>query len=496
MGKTEIGQQPYNSSKNREGARQERPAVFDISVKSFLSAIIMLILLMVLTYGLTFLIPSGSFERITADGGEQIVPGTFTLTEGGIPFWKWLLSPILVLGAEGGGTIVAIIVFLFVVGGIFHCLDKSGLMVYMLDAIGHRYREKKYQLLWLVCLFFMCMGSFVGSFEESVPLVPLAVALAVSLGWDALVGLGMSLLAIGCGFATGICNPFTVGVAQQLAGLPMFSGSFYRILSFAVIYLALGLFLTSYAKKIEKNPEKSLLYGKKGADVRGWQETEEKSFVKDEAKEKGLKRFVLILGCGILLIFSSGFFTFLQPFLMPMIAVLFLAAGLAAVKACRMDGVQTAKYMKDGAVSLLPAVLLILMASSIRYTLEEAKILDTILYQITQWMEGMPKGEAILFLYLTVLVMNFFISSGSAKAFLLIPLLMPVADLCGIDRQSGILAFAFGDGFSNVFYFTNPVLLISLGLAGVGYGVWARWSVKFQFLILALSSGILLLSVL
>ena len=145
-------------------------------------------------------------------------------------------------------------------------------------------------------------------------------------------------------------------------------------------------------------------------------------------------------------------------------------------------------------MSLVPAVALILMASSVRYTLEQAHILDTVLNAATQLTQHMPKGATALFLYALVLVMNFFISSGSAKAFLLMPLITPIADLCGLSRQVSILAFAFGDGFSNVFYFTNPVLLISLGLVGVGYGAWARWSGKFQLIILAVTGGILLLA--
>ena len=169
-------------------------------------------------------------------------------------------------------------------------------------------------------------------------------------------------------------------------------------------------------------------------------------------------------------------------------------AGLAASIACGLRGKKLAGFFRDGAVSLVPAVALILMASSVRYTLEQAHILDTVLNAATQLTQHMPKGATALFLYALVLVMNFFISSGSAKAFLLMPLITPIADLCGLSRQVSILAFAFGDGFSNVFYFTNPVLLISLGLVGVGYGAWARWSGKFQLIILAVTGGILLLA--
>lgn len=485
-------EQEKRTGKNGEmqKADQNQVAGFGISVRSFVTALIMLLGLMILTYVLTFFIPGGEFKRVLADGKEQVLPDTFTYVQGNIPFWKWLLSPVLVLGAEGGGTMLAIIVFLLVIGGVFHCMDKSGLMYYMLLVISHKYEKQKYRMLRIVVLFFMCMGSFVGSFEESVPLVPIAVGLAVSMGWDAMVGLGMSLLAIGCGFATGICNPFTVGVAQQLSGLPMFSGAPLRIFSFVLIYVCLVGFLTRYARKIEVCPEKSVLYGKEGSNAYAGVLAE--AFTPDRDKAKGLKRFVTILGCGIVLIFASAFVPFLQNVIMPLIAVLFLTAGLCAVRACRMSWGQIGRYFKDGAVSLLPAILLILMAGSVKYTLVEAKILDTILFEVSGFIETMPGGAAVLLLYAFVLVMNFFIASGSAKAFLMMPLIVPITDFCQVSRQLGVLAFAFGDGFSNVFYFTNPVLLIALGLVGVSYTTWAKWSAKIQLVILAVTGLILL----
>ena len=199
----------------------------NISAKSFVTAIAVIFVLMALTYGLTFAVPGG-----------------------GIPFWKWILSPVLVLGAEDNVSLIAVLVFLLVIGGVFNCLDKCGLMKYMLDKITYRFGKERYKLLALVALFFMAMGSFIGSFEECVPLVPIVVALAIRLGFDALVGMGMSLLAIGCGFAAGVCNPFTVGVAQELAHLPMFSGMWFRVLSFALVYALLVGFLFEYAKRI------------------------------------------------------------------------------------------------------------------------------------------------------------------------------------------------------------------------------------------------------
>ena len=162
----------------------------NISAKSFITATVIIFVLMVLTYVLTFVIPGGEFVRTLDVNGNTIIDtaGGFTYVEGGLPFWKWILSPILVLGAEGNGSLIAVIIFLLVLGGVFNSLDKCGLMKYMLDKITYKFGKNRYQLMALVIFFFMAMGSFIGSFEEAVPLVPIVVALAINLGWDALTG--------------------------------------------------------------------------------------------------------------------------------------------------------------------------------------------------------------------------------------------------------------------------------------------------------------------
>ena len=427
----------------------------NISAKSFISAIAVIFVLMVLTYILTFIVP----------GGE-------------IPFWKWLLSPALVLGAEGNGSLIAVLVFLLVIGGVFNSLEKGGLMRYLLDKITYRFGKNRYALLSVVTLFFMSMGAFIGSFEECVPLVPIVVALAIRLGWDAFTGLGMSLLAAGCGFASGVCNPFTVGVAQEVAGLPMFSGMWLRMISFLMIYGLLLLFLRFYVKKIERPLDEGIVQG---------------TFAGEKSMDKGLICFVGIVGAGILLVLSSVFLTFLQDLTMIIIAVMFLTAGIAATLVSGMSAKRLGQTFWNGIVSMLPAVLMILMANSIKYTLVEAGILDTILHGAIEMASSLPKILVIFFIYLIVLVMNFFIPSGSAKAFLLMPLIVPAAEVFGISAQLCVLAFAFGDGFSNAFYPTNPVLLISLGLADISYVNWAKWSGKFQILNLILTCGLLML---
>ena len=451
----------------------------NISARSFITAILILFALMLLTYILTLVLPGGEYKRIADSAGNMVIDtqAGYTPVEGGLPFYKWLLSPFLVLTAEGSGTIIAVIVFLLVIGGIFNSLDRCGLMLYMLRRVVSRFGAARYRLMAVVVLFFMAMGSFIGSFEEVIPLVPIVVSLAVGLGWDALTGVGMSILAAGCGFSAGVCNPFTVGVAQELAGLPMFSGIWLRALSFLVVYALLLFFLGSHAKKVERP-----LAG----DMAG------EDFRPDPAMDRALALFGGILGLGIVLVLSSSFITALQDYTMIIVAAMFLAAGIVSTLAAGMAPKKLGSSFINGLVSVLPAVLMILMASSIKYTLTEGKILDTILYYAVAAAGTLPRWVVILFLYLVVLVMNFFIPSGSAKAFLLLPLILPVAQIFELSPQLCVMAYAFGDGFSNVIYPTNPVLLISLGLAGVNYGSWFKWTWKFQAVILV-CTGLLLL---
>lgn len=449
-----------------------------ISARSFLAAIIVIFVLMLAAYALTFVIPAGEYARSIDPSGNTVIDaaGGFSYTTGGISLFRWLLSPVLVLGAPGGGTLIAVIVFLLVIGGVFSALDRCGLMEYMLGRLASRFGAIRYKLMAVVMLFFMALGALIGSFEECVPLVPIVVALSVNLGWDALTGMGMSLLAVGCGFASGVFNPFTVGVAQELAGLVMFSGVWMRILAFVLIYALLLAFVRRYAKRIERPIE--------GAFAAG--------FVPDGNMDRALRCFGLILGAGVALVLSAGFITALQDYTMIIVAAMFLAAGVVSCRAAGMRGNVMAKAAIDGIAGILPAVIMILMASSIRYTLEEARVLDTILHKAVFLAEAMPGWSVILFIYLIVLTMNFFIPSGSAKAFMLIPLIVPMAQIFGISPQLCIVAFAFGDGFSNVFYPTNPALLISLGLADVSYTDWFRWSWKFQALNLLLTALLLL----
>jgi len=426
-----------------------------INVRSFIAALVIIGVLMVAAYVATLMIPCQ-----------------------GIAFWQWILSPILVLTSNDRLMLIGLLVFLLILGGVFNALSYCGLMNYMINKIAAAYGEKRYKLLGIVEFFFMALGSCVGSFEEVVPMVPILVTLAVELGWDAITGLYMSLLAAGCGFAAGVFNPFSVGIAQSIAGLPMFSGAWFRVINFVFIYGLLLLFTTVHAKRVDK--------GEKTVERL-------KTFVRDEKKDKGVLFSAIVMGLGIIILLSTAVITVLRDYSFVIITFMFLIAGIGGALISGVGAKEFGASFGAGVVSMLPGILLILMASSIKYTLETAGALDFIVNKAIEIIAIFPSWSVILFIYLFVLIMNFLIPSGSAKAIMVMPLLLPMADAFGISRQLLVVAYAFGDGFSNTFYATNPATLISLSLADTSYGTWFKNSGRFQILNLMLTSGLLLL---
>lgn len=468
---------------------QQKKSGLNIGKKTFFSTLIILAVIMVFAMALTQFVPQGSFDRAVVDGRSEIVPGTFKYVQAdALPLWRFFTAPFEIFASEDATTAIMIIAFIMLIGGVFLILEKSGILRYAMQSLIARFGSRKYVLLCVLTLFSMFLGSVMGLFEETVVLAPILVALSVALGWDALVGIGMSALAVGMGFSAGTTNPFTVGIAQQLAELPLFSGIFVRICIFAAVYAILIFFLLRYAKKIEKNPEKSLLYGY------GIQTIDIKNTEGFPPKVKQASVFFLCAVGAIILYIAAGFFIeTLSSFTMPAMALLFTVGGLGAGLISGYSK-HTFKDFLSGMLSLLPSALLIMLALSVKQIIVSGGIMDTLLQYTYQAMSSASPGVTILLLFLFVLLFDFFIGGASAKAFLVIPLVVPLADLVGFTRQNAVLAFCLGDGFSNMIFPTNAVLLITLGLIGVPYIKWFKWTWKVQLAMIALSVITLLLT--
>lgn len=451
-----------------------------ISRKAFIQALLIILVLMIAAGILTRLVPAGRYERVLVDDRLVIDPESFTSIERpNYPVWRWFTAPLEVLGADGSIIVIAIILFILLVGIAFAVMDKSGILKSVISRIIKAYGGRKYTLLLIIAFFFMALGAFFGIFEEVIPLVPIIIALAYSFGWDSLTGLGMSILATNVGFSTAVFNPFTIGVSQNIAELPMFSGALPRIILFIVCYCILALFLWKYAKKVDKHPESSSVFleDKKERQRLG-------AFQMDETDDPRMKRAIIFLAVFFSLILlelvASPFIPFLSEYALPVTGLLFVIGGIGGGLIAGV-GKGIWKAIWHGFVGMAPAIPLLLMAASVRYIVQMGGILDTILHWASTLTTGLNPFMAALAIYGLTLVMELFITSGSAKALLLVPILVPLADLVGVNRQIAVSAYCFGDGFSNLVYPTNAALLITLSLTIVPYHKWVKWLLKLWF---------------
>ncbi len=454
----------------------EQKSGAQISQKAFIQSSIILLVLMITAGILTRVVPAGQFQRVEVDGRETILADSYAPSaRPDYPIWRWFTAPLEVLAGPDNLTIIVIIVFILMVGVAFAIMDKSGILKAALARIVRRFGGQKYVLLLVITFFFMALGAFFGIFEEVVPLVPLMIALAYSLGWDTLTGLGMSILATNMGFSAAITNPFTIGVAQGIAELPAFSGAGYRIGIFIFFYILLAIFLTRHARKVEADPKASPVYAEE-------QTTREKynQFSADSIahENKGTTpAIIFLLVCVVLIfatLFAGPFVPAISDFALPIVGLLFLIAGIGSGLIAGV-GKEAWKAAGEGLAGITPAIPLILMAASVKFIIASGGILDTILNSASNAFAGANPITAALLIFALTLGIEFFVSSGSAKAFLLMPILIPLADLVGVTRQTAVQAYVFGDGFSNLAYPTSAVLLICLSLAAVTYPKWLRW---------------------
>ncbi|HWQ21168.1 MAG TPA: Na+/H+ antiporter NhaC family protein [Clostridia bacterium] len=465
-----------------------------IGRRAFISAALILLVLMIGAGVLTRLVPAGRYQRSVQDGREVLDPTSFSLTQARpLPVWRWFTAPVEVLGSSDAVMVITIILFILLVGGSFAVLDHTGVIRTIIARIVTRFRSRRFVLIAVICLFFMGMGALLGIFEETVPLIPIVVALAWSMGWDSLTGLGMSLLATGFGFSAAIANPFSIGVAQGIAGLPLFSGAWFRIIVFAVMYVILTTFVVVHARRVEKHSSFDQSWPEEqAARARYRQASDGVTF---ETPRRAVTWSVCCLGAMLAVVLLGPLVPALQTYSLPLIGLAFVTAGLGAGFMAGLGARDTLRTFLSGLAGMAPGILLILMAMSVKHIVAEAGIMDTILHGAATGISKTSPSVASLLIYAVTLGMNFFIGSASAKAFLMMPLLAPLADLVGLTRQIAVTAFCFGDGFSNLVYPTNAVLLIGLGLTSVSYPRWFRWTIVLQLITLVVTAAFLLLAV-
>jgi uncharacterized ion transporter superfamily protein YfcC len=468
-----------------------------IGKKAFLLSACIILVLMICSGILTRALPAGAYDRVSVEGRTLVINGSYReLPRPDYPVWRWFAAPVEILFSADNLTLIVLVVFLAAVGGSISVLEYSGVMEALIGFLVARFAKQKYRLIVIMILFFMILTSFVGIYEGLVPMIIFIIPIAISLGWDSLTGLGMSLLPLSFGFASAVTNPFTIAVAQRIADLPIFSGALLRIVFFFTVFCLVSFFVVRHAKKVEADPKKSLCYNEDEVLRQKLRTADKGPGVRIKGSLwKALIWFVSCIALAMALVISTARLPGLSSLAFPLMTVLFLCGGIGGGRFAGLGGKELLRSFCGGLMNMLPGVFLVLLAYSVKHIITTGQIMDTILYGAAELIRQSPPLAAAFLVYATTLGMNFFIGSASAKAFLMMPILTPLADLVGITRQTAVLAFDFGDGFSNMIFPTNALLLIALSFTVVGYTKWMRWTWKLQIAVLFITSAFLAFAV-
>lgn len=461
----------------------------NIGLHSFISVVALLCSLLFISGALSYIIPQGHFLR--AEDGAILIDSFTKGPVNGIPIWRVLTAPIRVFASEDAVTIIMISVFLLIMSGVFNLIEKTNGTKVVIGRLMLCLANKGGPVVCLCVLVFMLFGSFFGMFEELVTLLPLIILFMLSLGMDTMTGLGACLMAACFGFSAAITNPFSVGLAASVAGVSLQDGMWLRIVFFGVIYVTICTFLMLHLKRIERDPklsptyESDLLRRENAGNL-------EEAAMHSEKNDKLLKVFSIFFASQVVVLVLIASVRAISGFAIPILASSFLIGGIAAgLLVCEKKS-EPFVYIARGAVSMLPAVVMIAIASSIKLVMTESGIMDTIMYHMIRLLDGKSRFVTILLVYLLILVLQIFIGSASAKIMLVMPIIVPICASIGISPSMVILAYCMADGFTDVIIPTNPVLLVGLSMAGVSYGKWFKWTWKLQLFVLALTALVLL----
>ncbi len=435
-------------------------------------------------YITTWIIPSGQYERrvikLGANEREVTIPDTFKTIN------KKIQGPEILLTAPIDGFIegAPIIIFLFVIGGAFSVIQSTNTITIAINKMAVYFSSRKHIQKFLIpalMVVFSLAGGIFGMSEEVIPFVLIFIPLSLSLGYDSIVGVSIPFLGAAAGFAAAFFNPFTVGVAQGISGLPLYSGLSYRLISWVIGTGVITAFVMIYASKVKKDPKRSPVFEidkKRGGPIIAGE--------KNEWNWRHRSVGIIFIG-GILILILGVLFKnwYIKP-----IAGVFLAMGLISGLVGGITPSEIAKKFGEGAKDMINVALIIACGRAILIIADKTKTLDAVLYFTSGLISFFPRIMVAQMMFVVQSFINFFIHSGTAQAALTMPVMSPLSDLVGISRQTSVFAFQLCE-FVNPILPTSAVTMGVLGVAKIPWEKWAKWFLPLMLILIIL--GFLLL---
>ena len=470
--------------------KNNEKALINVSKKTFIQVTVLLLSLMIAAIVLTYIIPRGQFGTLE-NGETNYLDYSRTEDGSGINILKGIFAPVLVFTSSDGITLIMLSLFLLVISAAFQVMNDAGGISALIGYVSERFRNRKTLLIIAVAFVFMCFGAFLGLFEEMLTMLPIVTTLCVFIGFDSFTGFLISIIACGFGFASAITNPFTVILASQIIKTNPMEHVWYRFVIFFVMFLLLLGFIFFYIRKIKKDPGSSLTFAR-DERLRADLSAPDAGPAPDGVKKTRIVYTVFLLLSLVLIIVASSVAA-LRGYTVVILLAYFLILGPVAGIICTSKPGAVFKSFLKGLLGALPTLVFIALASSIKYIFEEGSIMPTIIHGINEFAEGKNVFVVALVIYAVVLVLEFFISSSTAKAVLVMGILSVVN--VGLTKQMSVLLYTFADGYTNVLFPTSPVLLISLSMIGLDYFKWVKKSLPLFIANLALVLAFIVLGI-
>lgn len=453
-----------------------------------LNPMLFLVAIMLIVTVASYIVPVGSYDRVMVDGQEIVDPESYHSVERS-PITPFNLLVSVTLGMQRGS---AIIFFLLIIGAMFAILDGTGAINAGMTNIVRAMKGKEF-LMIPVCMIVLGMGSaFCANFEEFLAFVPLVLACCLTMGFDSLTAVGIIFCAAAAGYGGAITNAFTTGIAQSIAGLPMFSGMGLRIAVFVVLLTVSIIYVTWHALRVKKNPQLSSTYEMDLVTAKNVALNVDNSVPLTTRQKIVLVIFVGGIAFTVYGIIVKGYY-------IDELAGIFLAIGIIGGLVGGLRPGEICEHFEKGCVNMLFPCLMVGLANSVIILLEQSNMMDSIIHLLASALNGLSPMLTAFGMFITTDLFNVLIPSGSGKAAIVMPIMVPLADMMDITRQTSVLAFQLGDAFTNVMAPTGGEILAALAMCGgVSFKKWMKyllplfiawWIVAFIFLAIAVQTG-------
>ncbi|MBQ9647742.1 MAG: YfcC family protein [Oscillospiraceae bacterium] len=455
-----------------------------------INPMLFLVIILLVVAVMSYIIPAGSYERVWNDEVERelVVPNSYHSVDRN-PTTPFLLLMSVTLGMQNAAYIIF---FLLIIGGMFAILNATGAINNGMANVVRSMKGRELLMIPVTMIVFGCGSAFCANFEEFLAFVPLVLAVCLSMGFDSLTAVGIIFCAAASGYGGAITNAFTTGVAQGIAGLPMFSGMGLRVALFITLLAASIVYVMWHARRVKKNPELSSTYEQDRLTAQNVALDVDSVEPLTGRQKAVLVIFILGIAFTVWGIVSQGYY-------IDELAAIFLAIGIIGGIVGGLKPSQICDEFEKGCVNMLFPCIMIGLANAVIVLLQDACIMDTIIYALSSVLNNLSSTVAAWGMFVVQDLFNVLVPSGSGQAAITMPIMAPLADMLGLTRQTAVLAFQMGDAFTNVMAPTGGEILAALAMCGgISFKKWMKylaplfaiwWVIAFVFLAIAVNIG-------